>query len=368
MSTLFKDIYNSHFFSQLIAQINHIEPDFDSQRFLDTIYDTDWEQRELKARIRHISQALGTHLKGDYTQQLETILKVVGQIQQSDFDYQNIEFLIFPDFVEVFGLEHFEASVAAMEQITQLESCEFAVRPFIKAYPEKMDAQMQLWSQHKHPQVRRLSTEGYRPRLPWGMGIPFLKKDPTPVLSILKQLKQDPAETVRRSVANNLNDISKDHPETVIALAKQWKGQTTELDWVVKHACRTLLKQGHPEVMQLFGFGDISQIVISKFTIDTPEVALGDYLVFHFELANTAKKASLIRLEYAIYFVKANGSLSKKVFKISEKTYAADSRTSIERKQAFKKITTRQLYAGTHKVALIINGQEQKSYAFEFLN
>lgn len=368
MSTLFKDQYNTRFFEQLTQHIKILAPHFTPSKFLEDIYDNTWKDRELKERMRHISITLAQHLEGDYATQLQTIVQLTQNIQNSDFEYHSIEFLIFPDFVEVYGLEHFDISIKAMEHITQLESCEFAVRPFIKAYPDKMDAQMQLWSQHKHPQVRRLSSEGYRPRLPWGMGIPFLKKDPSPVLSILKQLKEDPAETVRRSVANNLNDISKDHPETVVNLAKQWKGQSPELDWVVKHACRTLLKQGHPEVMQLFGFGDIKHINIHSFKIHTPKVQLGEDLLFSFTLENSSTLDSLIRLEYAIYFVKANGSLAKKVFKISEKTYANQSSTAITRKQAFKLITTRKLYKGTHKVALIINGKELDSYAFEFLN
>jgi len=368
MSTLFKDQYNARFFEQLTQHIKTVEPNFNTAAFLKDIYDSTWNDRELKERMRHISITLAKHLQGDYATQLQTILQLVETIQNSNFERHSIEFLIFPDFVEVYGLDHFDISVHAMERITPLESCEFAVRPFIKAYPQKMDAQMQQWSQHKHPQVRRLSTEGYRPRLPWGMGIPFLKKDPTPVLAILEQLKEDPAETVRRSVANNLNDISKDHPETVVTLAKQWKGQSPELDWVVKHACRTLLKQGHPEVMQLFGFGDIKHINIHHFNIHTPKVKLGEDLQFSFTLENSSKKDSLIRLEYGIYFMKANGSLAKKVFKISEKNYAKQSHTAITRKQAFKLITTRKLYKGTHKVALIINGKELEAYAFEFLN
>ena len=137
----------------------------------------------------------------------------------------------------------------AIEFITQFITCEFAVRPFLLKYGDKMMNQMRAWSLHKSHKVRRLASEGSRPRLPWAMAIPALKKNPMPVLTILENLKNDPSESVRRSVANNLNDISKDRPGMVLKIANAWKGQNKETDAIVRHGCRTLLKHGHPEVL-----------------------------------------------------------------------------------------------------------------------
>ncbi|NQZ77784.1 MAG: DNA alkylation repair protein, partial [Ekhidna sp.] len=131
-----------------------------------------------------------------------------------------------------------------------------------------------------------------------------------------------------------------------------------------KHGSRTLLKEGNAELMQLFGFGTIDEIVIKDFHIVTPTVTLGEDLAFSFTLANKAKQAVKIRLEYGVYYMKANGSLSRKVFKISEKEYEADSSTTIERKQHFKPITTRVYHSGKHELSLIINGVELEKKRF----
>jgi hypothetical protein len=190
------------------------------------------------------------------------------------------------------------------------------------------------------------------------MALPFLKKDPSPILPILERLKSDTSEYVRRSVANNLNDISKDHPELALDLATQWKGKDKETDWVAKHGSRTLLKQGNPKTMALFGLGHPKGIEITGFTIHTPKIEIGDYLEFSLNLKNTTDTPRKLRLEYGLYYLKANGSLSRKVFKISEKEYAAQTTVNIQRRQSFKPITTRVFHKGQHKLSLIINGVE----------
>jgi 3-methyladenine DNA glycosylase AlkC len=228
--------------------------------------------------------------------------------------------------------------------------------------------QMLTWSKHKHWAVRRLSSEGCRPRLPWHVALPNLKENPTPIIPILENLKNDTSEIVRKSVANNLNDIAKDSPETVINLAKKWQGESKNTDWVIKHGCRTLLKQGNAEVMKIFGFDTtIKNISIQNFQILTPKVKIGKSLEFDFELLNNNKKKAKIRLEYGIYYQKANGTLSKKVYKISEKEYAGNSITQITRKQSFRVITTRVFHLGLHQISIIINGNELEKYDFELI-
>jgi hypothetical protein len=172
---------------------------------------------------------------------------------------------------------------------------------------------------------------------------------------------------VRLSTANNLNDISKDNPDTVLRLFKKWYGKSKEADWVIKHASRTLLKQGNTELMALFGFKDDGTVKHTGFKIETPKVKNGGDLVFSFTIANTSQKPQMIRVEYAMYYLRANGSHSRKVFKISEREYAPNEAITTNRKQSFRPITTRVYYAGRHRVALVVNGKEVAEAAFELL-
>ena len=214
--------------------------------------------------------------------------------------------------------------------------------------------------------IARLGGENF-PRIRIGV-VPNLKKDPTPIIPILENLKNDPARFVRLSVANNLNDIAKDNPEIVIDLAKKWKGESKEVDWIIKHGCRTLLKQGNPEVMELFGFDSIrNNISVEDFQISSPKVKVGDSLEFGFNLLNHSNKTIKIRLEYGIYYQKANGTLTKKVHKISEKEYTGNSTTRITRKHSFRVVTTRKFHLGLHQIAIIINGSEFEKYDFDLI-
>jgi 3-methyladenine DNA glycosylase AlkC len=232
------------------------------------------------------------------------------------------------------------------------------VRPFFIKYGERMVHQMKLWSLHKNYKVRRLSSEGSRPRLPWAMAIPALKKDPSPILPILENLKNDPSEWVRRSVANNINDIAKDHPDIVMKLARKWKGISKETDAIIKHGSRTLLKAGHAEILSHYGLKS-SNIIVSDFKIDTPIVKTGGHLSFSFCISNEDKKEQTVRLEYGLYYNKSNSQLARKVFKISEKKYKSGGKVEILRKQSFRKITTRVFYPGKHQLSIIVNGEEK---------
>ncbi|WP_411030008.1 DNA alkylation repair protein [Spongiimicrobium sp. 3-5] len=365
MAELLKNRYNGPFFERFLYSVRQVLPHFHEKSFLTDIYDEDWKYRELKPRMQHIAMVLKEYLGPDYKTNVNTILDIIQQLQVDGVKEDSFEYMFFPDFIERYGLEYYEVSVKALESVTQFTSCEFAVRPFIIKYEQRMMKQMLLWSKHKHASVRRLSSEGCRPRLPWAMALPALKEDPGPVLPILENLKNDESESVRRSVANNLNDISKDNPALAIKLIKKWEGKTAETDKLVKHAARTLLKQGEPELMELFGFGSLSKIKIDGFKVITPKVHIGESLQFDFDLHNTNGKETILRLEYGIYYQKANGSLSKKVFKISERAYPKESVTPITRKQPFKVISTRKFHVGKHQVSLIINGQELEKKDFE---
>ena len=358
MAEPLKNIYTTEFLSKLSEQLFNVSPEFDKHKFVEEIFDQEWKDRELKARMRHISTMLDKHLKGSYHQKIDAISSLIKRLKINGSTKSNWEYMFLPDFVEQYGVEEYEISVKAIEEITQFTSCEFAVRPLLIKYPDKMLSRMKLWSRHRNSMVRRLSSEGCRPILPWAMGVPFLKEKPETILPILENLKNDPSESVRRSVANSLNDISKIRPELTKSLARKWMGKNKNTDWIVKHACRTLLKKGDREVMALFGFKALKKIEISDFKIHPSQIKIGDKLFFSFQVNNHDLAPGKIRLEYAVYFRKANSKLSKKIFFISENEYPGKSATIINKEQAFKILTTRKLYPGLHGLSIIVNGKE----------
>jgi hypothetical protein len=189
------------------------------------------------------------------------------------------------------------------------------------------------------------------------MGVPALKRDPSPILPILEKLKNDPAETVRRSVANNLNDIAKDHPDLVLGIAGRWLGQSAETDWIVRHACRGLLKKGNAEALAHFGFRqEVEGIEITGLQF-SPRVRVGERLDFSFAVHNNGKASAPVRLEYGIDYQTLSGKISTKVFKIKEMELKAGQSEVIARSQRFEDFTTRKHYPGQHRLRIIVNGK-----------
>lgn len=367
MSTLFKDRYNEVFYDQLGQHLKSILPSFKESKFKRLIFSNEFESLELKERMMHTCQVLHEFLPSHYPDAIASIIQLIEFFNAEGIQESDIEYMFLPEYISRYGMQDVTHSLKAMEKITQFTSCEFAVRPFIIAHEQRMLKQMLRWSKHKNNKVRRLATEGIRPRLPWAMALPSFKQDPSPLFPILDNLKRDPCDVVRRSVANNLNDISKDNPDFVVAVAEQWYGVSPDTDALVKHACRTLLKQAHPRVMSLFGFS-CKNIKISDFMISTPQVLIGERLRFSFVLFNTSSKSQKVRLEYGLYYKKNNGSLSRKVFKISERMLESKIAYDFTREQSFKLITTRKFYSGEHRLSLIINGVESEQVlSFDFL-
>jgi 3-methyladenine DNA glycosylase AlkC len=350
-----KNLYSIELVESLGEQISNLYGDFDTNGFFNHVIDDAWQGKELKERMQHISESLHHHLPMEYS-------KAVHILMESSSKFSGFQYMFFPGFVELYGMNEYEESIQALEHFTKHSSSEFAVRPFIKKYNNKMMAQMNAWAESENHHVRRLASEGCRPRLPWAIALPGFKKDPTPILPILEKLKSDESEYVRRSVANNLNDISKDNPKVVIEIAKNWLGDNPQTNWIIKHACRTLLKQGHPEVMKLFGFQKPDHIEIRNLTA-TNSVKIGASLDFSFVLESQKRRLGKVRIEYAIDFVKKDGGLSRKIFKISESEINGKSKI-VTKSHSFKKISTRNYYTGNHEISIIVNGHELTGTAF----
>ena len=353
-----KNLYNKTFIHALSDQVKKEYKPFDTKGFASSVFNTRWKDEELKQRMRHITESLRLFLPENYKQAL-AILKPVSK------NFTGLEPMFFPDYVETYGLEDFKESIIALEEFTRYSSSEFAVRPFILNHEKRMMAQMKKWSHSNNHHVRRLASEGCRPRLPWAMSLPKYKNDPAPIFAILLNMLDDESEYVRRSVANNLNDISKDHPDTIITFAKNHLGQSGNTDKLLKHACRTLLKKGDAKTLKLFGYPEPKHVCIKQLNIQT-STRIGDVLKFSFSLKSNNKKLGRIRIEYAIDFMKSNGKQSRKVFKISESAINEHLK-DVVKKHSFKIISTRKYYPGNHGVAIIINGQQMAYGDFKLL-
>ncbi len=354
MAELLKNVYTNKYIQNLAKEIEVFYKDFDKQAFETSIFNQTWKNLELKQRMRHIAISLNKHLPFSYEKQLEVL-------KQTSRSFAGFEAMFFQDFVEVFGLEDLENSLMALEVFTIDSSSEFAIRAFILKYEEETLKQMRLWAKSENEHLRRLSCEGCRPRLPWAVALPRFKNDPSKVLEIIELLKNDKSKYVQKSVANNLNDISKDNPEMVIEFVSKNLGFSKTLDWICKHASRTLLKKGDIKILKLFGYEVSSHINITDFNYDSYVKKEGIFN-FSFKLESNDFLGNL-RIEYAIYYKKANGICSKKVFMISQNEYKVRNK-SFTKKLSFKDLTTRKHYLGEHFISILLNGEEKIKRSF----
>ncbi|MCU6793866.1 DNA alkylation repair protein [Paenibacillus sp. WQ 127069] len=352
-----KAMYNEQFLRSFSEKVRTVYEAFHTEGFIAAAIDDTWDGLELKARMRRITQTLGAHLPERYEEALEILFAI-------DETCVGFPYLFFPDFVEVYGQaeEHWALSMKALERFTPKSSAEFAVRPFLLREPQKMMAQMEVWSESPNEHVRRLASEGCRPRLPWGQALPMFKRDPAPVLRVLELLKADPSLYVRKSVANNLNDIAKDHPSVVLDTARRWRGVDPNTDWIVRHGCRTLIRKADPEVMTLFGYAEASEseaLTSSEAFAAAPSVlSIGGVCELRYELRIREGEPAHVRIEYGIDFVKASGRSSRKAFLLSDKTVPGGTLLNGTRTHRWSDLTTRRHYPGEHRIALLVNGRE----------
>ena len=358
MSAQLKDMYNERFLCEFGEKVHNIYCNFNVQNFIDSIITDDWDDIPLKSRMRRIAENLGQHLPMGY----EDALNVLFSIDESCIGFP---YLFFPDFVEVYGQgeEHWELSMEALERFTQRSSSEFAIRPFIVRDPEHVMNRMMIWAEHPNEHVRRLASEGCRPRLPWGMALKIFKKDPSQVLNILEKLKSDPSIYVRKSVANNLNDIAKDNPDAVIDIVRRWININPHTDWILRKGCRTLIRNANPEVMKLFGYANFEDegLAIEKASIfvGPSKIKIGESCEFRYELDIPKGESAHIRIEYGIDFVKSRGNVSRKLFLLSDKTVVGGTHLSGIKTHSFADLTVRRHYPGEHRINLMVNGHEK---------
>ena len=360
MAEPIKNMFSPQYVSDLADAVQAQYSLFDKESFVAQVLDEGWAARELKERMRHISITLHDFLPDDYRTVLNILRQTAPHIGQYGFAC-----MVFSDFVEVYGLDDYDASIPALEQFTQQISAEFAVRPFIVKYQDQMMAQMLAWAKTDNEHLRRLASEGCRPRLPWGIALPAFKADPSPVLPILELLKEDESETVRRSVANNLNDISKDNPDVVIDVLRRWQtDDTDEMRRLISHALRTLLKAGHPGALALLGYGPPA-VEVHNLAVEPAAIPMGGEVTFSFDVASLAGEAQDLMIDFIVHLVRARGKRTPKVFKLTKRTLQPGEVLRIEKAFSFQPVTTRKYYPGQHAIEPQINGITYGSISFQ---
>ncbi len=357
MAELLKDIYTKNFLLDFARKVQSAYSAFNVEAFIAAVIDETWDDLALKARTRRISEKLGTFLPNRFEDALDIMYAIADTCV-------GFPYLFFPDFVAVYGQaeEHWEHSMNALENFTQKSSSEFAIRHFLLHDPERVMRRMSIWAEHSNEHVRRFASEGCRPRLPWGEALPIFKKNPAPVLSILERLKEDPSIYVRKSVANNLNDIAKDNPTLVLETSRRWIGKNSETDWIIRQGCRTLIRKANPEAMELFGYAcstdEILLTTCASLSVQPSVITIGERCELQYSLDIREGEPVHVRIEYGIDFVKSKGYISRKSFLLSDKTVSGGAHLTGTRSHNWSDLTTRQHYSGDHHMVLLVNGQE----------
>ena len=350
----------SHPKARLIAEaVKRAHPAFSLPRFSKGL-EAALEPLELKQRMHLIADRIEAGLPAHPPE----LFSILGKTLATDeHDTRGLRgFLVWPltEIVARRGLRHFPEAMHLFSEMTKRFTAEFAIRPFLREHRERTLEQLHTWCDHPDEHVRRLVSEGSRPLLPWGGNLPELLEPPHPTLGLLEKLHRDPSDYVRLSVSNHLNDFSKHHPELVIETLARWQKAAPgdpRLEKLARHACRTLLKAGHPGALEFHGYGSSKALELEVFQLGKKSVSLGGQLDYRLVVRNYSRQPLQVMFDYAIHHRKANGTLSPKVFKGRTRELAAGGRWEIIGRHSLKPVTTRVYHAGIHGFEPRLNGR-----------
>ncbi len=312
-------------------------------------------------RVRHIADALRPALPADYDAALDVITVMAPQLTHG------FQAVAVTEYVARYGLDDFDRSMDALATLTRFGTAEFAIRPFLALDADRALATMIRWTDSDDEHVRRLASEGARPRLPWAARVPTLKADPTRATPILEALKADPAIYVRKSVANHLNDIAKDRPDWLLDRLADWPQDDPHTAWIIRHALRTLIKQGEPRALALIGVGHGAAVTVRDFTVEPAVVRLGERIAISADIASTDAETQPLVVDYRIDYARAGGKSAAKVFKWKTFDLAAGESAALRISQVIRDFSTRRHHPGRHAVELIVNGKTMATSGFELL-
>lgn len=350
----FKNFINPEVVKLISKEIKSVHPSFPKTKF-DQV-SANLSPLELKARVLLITKSLREHLPQDYKMSLGILIKVMKR-----GNLQGFKLWPFSEYIGQYGLDHFDESLKAIYVLTQHFTGEWAVRPFLIKNPVRALKFLSKCALDKNHHVRRWVSEGTRPLLPWGERLPRFIMDPSETLILLEKLKFDEELYVRKSVANHLNDISKNHPLVVIQILKLWQRDCSathqeKLNWIKKQALRTLIKKGHPDALKLMGVSGEAKVNLTNFKISKPKYCVGETLAFTFDLKSVDKKKQKLVIDYQIAFLRANGSHGAKVFKLKTIELNPKESLTLSKNHSLKSITTKTYYPGVHHLKIQING------------
>ncbi len=356
-ATLKDQLFSAARIRHIAAELRTISADFDHQRFLtETLASLD--TLSLMQRLRHVTERLHATLPLEFRPAVAVLRKLAPRLNNGFVT------LVLSDYVALYGAADFDGAMTALRFFTTFGSAEFAVRHFLRRDLDRTLAVMTEWSRDPDEHVRRLASEGCRPRLPWSFRIEPLIADPTPVATILDNLKADPSLYVRKSVANHLNDITKDHPQWAMARIRGWSLDDPRTAWIARHALRSLIKKGDRDALTILGAGNEAAVTLRELGVTPATIRLGDTITLQFLLQSTSSTTQKLVVDYAIQYVRQGGRSSRKVFKLKTLMLEPGSAEMISRRQTITDFSTRTHYAGRHEIEVMVNGQVLGQTAF----
>lgn len=380
MAEPFKNLINTATVAHAAEHLQRVSSAFDRSRFLQ-IANADLGTLEFKARSMRIADALEAALPNGFGDAAEAIERALAPALPFDDKGEPVglgnalskgglsgwALWGVGDYVSRRGMDDIPRALACLHAITQRFTAEYAIRPFIDQQPAAVFPILAQWANDPSPHVRRLVSEGSRPRLPWGLRLQQLVADPSPSLPLLLALQDDPSAYVRRSVANHLNDVAKDHPERVAEWIKaHLRDANPARTALLRHASRSLIKQGHAPTLNAWGLGKAFDGEV-RLALSTKAVMIGDGIDVLLQLHSTSAEAQSLMVDYVVHHVRANGRTSPKVFKGWKFTLAPHTTITLRKRHSLRPVSTRQLYPGEHRIDIHINGQAVAGADFSLL-
>jgi 3-methyladenine DNA glycosylase AlkC len=355
-----KEIFDRARLAHFASETKAIWPAFDDRRFL-ALATEGLDNLGIIQRMRQAAEAFGATLPDDFDRAIGILSELAPRIRHG---FASITLC---EYVALHGQAHFDRSMEALKLFTTYGSAEFAIRHFLAADFDRTLTVMRGWAEDDNEHVRRLASEGSRPRLPWSFQLKNLVADPRPTLPILDRLKADDALYVRKSVANHLNDIGKDHPDVLVDIVSGWDRGDARTAWIVKHALRTLVKKGDALALAIVGASGEADVRVERFSVSPGRLRLGDRVTIAGAVVSTSDDDQRLVVDYAIHYVKKLGKTSRKVFKLKEISLRAGETAPLSISQVIRDFTTRTHQPGFHRVELLVNGQTLAESGFEIV-
>ncbi|WP_336355496.1 DNA alkylation repair protein [Pseudomonas granadensis] len=355
-----KEIFNAERLQHIASEMSAVYPAFKAKAFLEHAQHG-LAELSVMQRMARVSESLHAVLPLDYEDSLETLFELAPRLNSGFVS------MCLPHYVASYGAHAFDTSMNALKYFTTFGSSEFAIRHFLRSDLERTLEHMHDWAHDENHHVRRLASEGSRPRLPWSFRLEPIQANPQLTAGILERLKADESLYVRKSVANHLNDVTKVHPQWVLDTIEGWSLENKHTRWIAKHALRSLIKQGDTRALTVIGAGAKAEVELLDVRVEPAVVRLGEAITLSFLVRPTMAHEQRLVIDYAIDYVKANGGVSRKVFKLKTVVLSGFESVVVGRRQVIKDFTTRKHFAGRHGVWVMVNGEVLGSGGFDLV-